>query len=63
MESTFQECTNIEDHGRRLVVRKYLSAVAFKCILRLLFGKRFMTTGGKVAEQGSEFKEIVAEVH
>lgn len=44
-----------------MVVRKYLSMVAFKCISQLLLGKRFMMTGGKVAEQGSEFKEIVAE--
>ncbi|XP_056175358.1 cytochrome P450 98A2-like [Syzygium oleosum] len=61
VETICRDCTGNEGQGRSLVVRKYLSSVAFNCISRLVFGKKFVTTAGEATEQGSEFKEIVAE--
>lgn len=43
-----------------IVVKKYLGAVAFNTITRLVFGKRFVNSEGVMDEQGLEFKAIVA---
>ncbi|KAL6853812.1 hypothetical protein ACP4OV_019841 [Aristida adscensionis] len=45
--------------GKPLVVRNYLSMVAFNNITRLAFGKRFVNAAGELDEQGREFKAIV----
>ncbi|KAH9290222.1 hypothetical protein KI387_034339, partial [Taxus chinensis] len=45
--------------GNSLIVKKYLSAVAFSNITRIAFGKRFVNEEGKMDPQGLEFKEIV----
>lgn len=42
-----------------MVVRKYLGAVTFNNITRLVFGKRFVNEEGVLDEQGKEFKAIV----
>ncbi|KAG4215773.1 hypothetical protein ERO13_A01G197300v2 [Gossypium hirsutum] len=60
VESIFLHCSNPENKGRSLVVRKYLGAVAFNNITRLAFGKRFVNHEDIMDEQGHEFKAIVA---
>lgn len=47
--------------GKPVSVRKYLSAMAFNNITRVVFGKRFVDDAGKIDPQGQEFKEIVAQ--
>lgn len=42
-------------------VRRYLSAMAFNNITRIVFGKRFVDDNGEVDPQGKEFKEIIAQ--
>ncbi|KAL3568926.1 hypothetical protein D5086_028816 [Populus alba] len=59
-ESIFKDCTNPENHGKTLLVKKYLGDVAFNNITRLAFGKRFMNSEGIIDEQGQEFKAIVS---
>uniref|UniRef100_A0A0D6QRM0 Cytochrome P450 n=1 Tax=Araucaria cunninghamii TaxID=56994 RepID=A0A0D6QRM0_ARACU len=60
VESIFNDCGNQGGGGGRvLVVKKYLSAVAFNNITRIAFGKRFVNEEGKMDPQGVEFKEIV----
>lgn len=49
-----------ENRTKGLQLRKYLGAVAFNNITRLVFGKRFMNAEGVVDEQGIEFKAIVS---
>ncbi|KAK9925993.1 hypothetical protein M0R45_023249 [Rubus argutus] len=51
----FKDCTSPYDHGRGLVVRKKVGAVAFNNITRLLFGKRFENEDGVLNQQGMEF--------
>lgn len=60
VESIFNDCSKQEGIGKPLVVKKYLSAVAFNNITRIAFGKRFVNEEGKMDPQGVEFKEIVA---
>ncbi|KAJ6300693.1 hypothetical protein OIU76_021485 [Salix suchowensis] len=60
VESIFKDCTNPENHGKSLLVKKYLGDVAFNNITRLAFGKRFMNSEGIIDEQGQEFKAIVS---
>ncbi|MBA0793363.1 hypothetical protein Gohar_017777, partial [Gossypium harknessii] len=60
VESILLHCSNPENQGRSLVVRKYLGAVAFNNITRLAFGKRFVNHEDIMDEQGHEFKAIVA---
>ncbi|GLJ27040.1 hypothetical protein SUGI_0530190 [Cryptomeria japonica] len=55
VESIFKD----QGPGKALVVKKYLSAVAFNNITRIAFGKRFVNEEGKMDPQGVEFKEIV----
>ncbi|KAJ6756540.1 CYTOCHROME P450 98A3 [Salix purpurea] len=59
VESIFKDCTNPENHGKSLSVKKYLGDVAFNNITRLAFGKRFMNSEGIIDEQGQELKAIV----
>nr|APR64112.1 hypothetical protein [Populus tomentosa] len=59
-ESIFKDCTDLENHGKSLLVKKYLGDVAFNNITRLAFGKRFMNSEGIIDEQGQEFKAIVS---
>lgn len=49
-----------ENRAKGLQLRKYLGAVAFNNITRLVFGKRFMNAEGVVDDQGLEFKAIVS---
>ena len=49
-----------ENLGKSILVKKYLGAVAFNNITRLLFGKRFMNSEGIMEEQGLEFKAVAA---
>nr|TKR98001.1 hypothetical protein D5086_0000207990 [Populus alba] len=60
-ESIFKDCTDLENHGKILSVRKYLGDVAWNNITRLAFGKRFMNSEGIIDEQGQEFKAIVSD--
>ncbi|KAG5242500.1 p-coumaryl-CoA 3'-hydroxylase [Salix suchowensis] len=60
VESIFNDCTNPENNGKTLLVKKYLGAVAFNNITRLAFGKRFVNAEGIIDEQGLEFKAIVS---
>ena len=50
-----------ENHGKSLLVKKYLGDVAFNNITRLAFGKRFMNSEGIIDEQGQVLKAIVAD--
>ncbi|XP_050215714.1 cytochrome P450 98A2 [Mercurialis annua] len=60
VQSIFIDCTNPENIGKSVEVKKYLGAVAFNNITRLAFGKRFVNEEGIMDEQGKEFKAIVA---
>ncbi|KAL8162930.1 hypothetical protein V2J09_014419 [Rumex salicifolius] len=60
IESIYRDCTSPETHGKTLILKRYLGAVAFNNITRLAFGKRFMNDEGVINEQGLEFKAIVA---
>ncbi|KAK4379133.1 hypothetical protein RND71_000995 [Anisodus tanguticus] len=60
VESIYRDCTNPDNVGKSLLVKKYLGAVAFNNITRLAFGKRFVNFEGVMDEQGNEFKAIVA---
>lgn len=42
-------------------VRRYLSAMAFNNITRIVFGKRFVDDAGRVDPQGMEFKEVISQ--
>eukprot|EP01018_Ginkgo_biloba_P006057 Gb_33145 [translate_table: standard] len=59
VESIFKDCGSQEGVGKTVMVKKYLSAVAFNNITRIAFGKRFVNGEGKMDPQGIEFKEIV----
>ncbi|KAF8403608.1 hypothetical protein HHK36_011712 [Tetracentron sinense] len=60
VESIFTDCTNPDNYGKSLSLRKYLGAVTFNNITRLAFGKRFVNSEGVMDEQGVEFKALVA---
>ncbi|KAJ7976546.1 putative Cytochrome P450 [Quillaja saponaria] len=60
VQSLFKDCTNPDNLGKSLLVKKYLGAVAFNNITRLAFGKRFVNSEGVMDEQGVEFKAIVS---
>ncbi|KAJ8646326.1 hypothetical protein MRB53_008074 [Persea americana] len=60
VESIFRDCANPDKPGKSVVVKNFLSAVAFNNITRLAFGKRFVSAEGITDEQGVEFKAIVA---
>ena len=45
-----------------MVPRKYLGAVHFNRMTRLVLGKRFMNSEGELDEQGFELKAIVANL-
>lgn len=48
-----------ENKGKALVLREYLSMMAFLHITRLTFGKRFIDSNGVIDEQGQELKNIL----
>ncbi|KAL5719413.1 5-O-(4-coumaroyl)-D-quinate 3'-monooxygenase [Ranunculus cassubicifolius] len=58
VESIFKDCTKPENNGKSLVLRTYLSAVAFNNVTRLAFGKRFVNSDSVMDDQGVEFKAI-----
>uniref|UniRef100_A0A2P2PJZ1 Uncharacterized protein n=1 Tax=Rhizophora mucronata TaxID=61149 RepID=A0A2P2PJZ1_RHIMU len=60
VESIFNDCNNPENLGKGLLLKKYLGAVTFNNITRLVFGKRFLNSEGVMDEQGVEFRAIVA---
>ncbi|OIV98052.1 hypothetical protein TanjilG_09545 [Lupinus angustifolius] len=60
VESIFKDCTNPENFGKSLLVKKYIGNVAFNNTTRLAFGKRFMNSEGVMDEQGIEFRAITA---
>ncbi|XP_062224060.1 cytochrome P450 98A1-like isoform X1 [Phragmites australis] len=59
VESVHTAVTAPGKEGKPVVVRNYMSMVAFNNITRLAFGKRFMNAAGELDEQGREFKTIV----
>lgn len=59
VESIFNDCTKPENKGKALVLREYLSMMAFLHITRLTFGKRFIDSNGVIDEQGQELKNIL----
>eukprot|EP00252_Welwitschia_mirabilis_P014110 TRINITY_DN31150_c0_g1_i1.p1 TRINITY_DN31150_c0_g1~~TRINITY_DN31150_c0_g1_i1.p1 ORF type:complete len:516 (+),score=103.72 TRINITY_DN31150_c0_g1_i1:211-1548(+) len=59
VESIFHDLAASAGDGKPLMIKKYLSAVAFNNITRIAFGKRFIDEEGKIDPQGVEFKEIV----
>ncbi|KAG6424643.1 hypothetical protein SASPL_115061 [Salvia splendens] len=59
VESIFKECAKPENEGKTVVVREYLSTMAFLHITRLTFGKRFIDSNGVIDEQGQELKNIL----
>ncbi|MCL7022875.1 hypothetical protein MKW94_013959, partial [Papaver nudicaule] len=60
VESIFNDSTKQDKSGKSMIVKNYLSGVAFNNITRLAFGKRFVNSEGIMDEQGLEFKAIVA---
>ncbi|XP_058079046.1 cytochrome P450 98A2-like [Magnolia sinica] len=60
IESIYRDCNSPDKFGKKVVVKNYLSAVAFNNITRLAFGKRFVNSEGIMDEQGIEFKAIVS---
>lgn len=48
-----------ENKVKAVVVRQYLSTMAFLHITRLTFGKRFIDNNGVIDEQGQELKNIL----
>ncbi|XP_042483125.1 cytochrome P450 98A2-like [Macadamia integrifolia] len=60
VESIFKDCTSPDNLGKSVLVKKYLSMVAFNNITRLALGKRFMNSEGILDKQGLEFKAVVA---
>eukprot|EP00262_Sarcandra_glabra_P010799 TRINITY_DN26256_c0_g1_i1.p1 TRINITY_DN26256_c0_g1~~TRINITY_DN26256_c0_g1_i1.p1 ORF type:complete len:369 (+),score=23.91 TRINITY_DN26256_c0_g1_i1:31-1107(+) len=60
VETIFRDCTKPDNYGKSVLVRSYLSAVAFNNITRLAFGKRFENSDGMMDDQGLEFKAIVS---
>ncbi|KAG9138685.1 hypothetical protein Leryth_018573 [Lithospermum erythrorhizon] len=61
VENIYKDCTKPELKGKSLLLREYLSAVAFNNITRLAFGKRFTDSEGVVNEQGQKFKKITLD--
>ncbi|KAH7446516.1 hypothetical protein KP509_01G060200 [Ceratopteris richardii] len=59
VESIFKDCGKAE--SKALILRRYLSAVAFNNITRIAFGKRFVDGEGNIDPQGAEFKDIIAQ--
>uniref|UniRef100_A0A7I4FFA2 Uncharacterized protein n=1 Tax=Physcomitrium patens TaxID=3218 RepID=A0A7I4FFA2_PHYPA len=53
----FKDCAD----SRPLNLKKYVSAMAFNNITRIVFGKRFVDDKGNIDNQGVEFKEIVSQ--
>ncbi|KAF6149412.1 hypothetical protein GIB67_016950 [Kingdonia uniflora] len=60
VESIFKECSKSANVGKSILVKEFLSPVAFNNITRLAFGKRFVNAEGLTDEQGLEFKAIVS---
>ncbi|KAG2290604.1 hypothetical protein Bca52824_050208 [Brassica carinata] len=60
VESVFRDCNLPENITKGIQLRKYLGAVAFNNITRLVFGKRFVNAEGVMDEQGLEFHTIVS---
>lgn len=56
VESLFKDCK-----GKAVNVKRYLSAMAFNNITRMVFGKRFVDDEGRIDGQGVEFKEIISQ--
>ncbi|KAH7446514.1 hypothetical protein KP509_01G060100 [Ceratopteris richardii] len=62
VESIFKDCGGKGGGEQKaIVVKKYLSAVAFNNITRIAFGKRFVDSDGNIDPQGVEFKEIISQ--
>ncbi|KAK2973536.1 hypothetical protein RJ640_010591 [Escallonia rubra] len=55
VESIFKDCGKCNT----LLVRKYLQQVAFNNITRMVIGKKFVDSEGKIDEQGLEIKAII----
>ncbi|KAG0557964.1 hypothetical protein KC19_11G169200 [Ceratodon purpureus] len=55
--SLYNECAP----HKAVNVKRFLSAMAFNNITRIVFGKRFVDDAGKVDPQGVEFKEIISQ--
>ncbi|KAK9682748.1 hypothetical protein RND81_10G094000 [Saponaria officinalis] len=59
--SIFKDCTDPENKGKSLLVKKYLEGVTFNNITRLTLGKRFENEEGIMDEQGLKFKSILED--
>lgn len=60
IESLFNDCTQPENKGKPLKVRRYIGTVSFNNITRLTFGKRFINSKGELDPLGKEFKGILS---
>ncbi|KAJ8449749.1 hypothetical protein Cgig2_001405 [Carnegiea gigantea] len=60
IDTLFRDCTNPENKGKPLKVRRYIGAVSFNNITRLTFGKRFINSKGELDPLGKEFKAILS---
>jgi coumaroylquinate(coumaroylshikimate) 3'-monooxygenase len=49
------------DSRQPVHLKRYLSAMAFNNITRIVFGKRFVDDAGNIDPQGVEFKEIISQ--
>ena len=54
-------CSSDRNHGKSLVLRRYLGSVAFNHVTRLLFGKRFENKEGVIDMHGMEYLAIVSD--
>ncbi|KAJ7956382.1 Cytochrome P450 [Quillaja saponaria] len=60
IESIFKDCIDPKNHGKSLVLRKYLGPLAFNHVSRLVFAQRFENKDGVMNKQLLEFKALVA---
>nr|QDF44411.1 caffeoyl-3-(4-hydroxyphenyl)lactate 3-hydroxylase [Phacelia campanularia] len=58
IEALFRASTKSDNAGKSLLLRDYLGPVSFNNITRLILGKRYMDSDGKLSQEGQDFKEI-----
>ncbi|KAL2926212.1 Cytochrome P450 98A2 [Bienertia sinuspersici] len=59
IESLFNYCTNSENKGKPLNIRKHTGIMAFNNITRLTFGKRFINSNGELDPLGKELMGVL----
>ncbi|KAL2903344.1 Cytochrome P450 98A2 [Bienertia sinuspersici] len=60
IESLFNECTNPENKGKPLNIRKHTSLMTFNNITRLTFGRRFINSNGELDPLGKELMGVLS---